>query len=113
MTTNQYPANGKTRDGAKVTKSGLFKDYNKTAAETQRELFLDHLNTFGSISTLEAREMGILSPNSVVYRLRRKGHRIVSEKVIEAGHRVANYRFMTLEEIEKEKKEAAYENAGH
>ncbi len=93
---------GRTKDGDKVKSSRLFEDYNKNVAEKQREMLLNHLNIHGCVSTLEAREMGILSPNSVVYRLRARGYRIKTVKVIEDGHRIAKYRFMTKEEIEAE-----------
>lgn len=108
MTTKRSPALAeRTKDGDKVRHDRLFSDYNKTTAEKQRETFLRHLNTHGSISTIEAREMGILSPNSVVYRLRARGYRIKTAKAVEDGHRIAMYRFMTPEEIEAEDKEGA------
>ncbi len=93
---------GNTIDGANVKETHLFEDYNEVAAEQQRETFLKHLEEFGSISTIEARELGILSPNSVVHRLRKGGYRIKTDKVVEDGHRVARYRFMTAEEIKEE-----------
>ncbi len=110
MQTIQNPATGKTIDGAKVTTSRMFDNYSREAAEGQRKALLSHLNTYGRITTMEAREMGILSPNGVIYRLRKRGHRIKTERVKVDGHRVASYRLMTPEEIAAEE-EKCHERA--
>lgn len=48
-------------------------------ASKQAERLLVYLQKYGSISTLEAREIGIMHPSGRIMDLRRKGHDITTE----------------------------------
>ncbi len=53
-----------------------------SAAEVQRLAILDRLQ-YGPITTLQAREMGIMHPAARCMELRRQGHGIVTEWTLE------------------------------
>lgn len=66
-----------------------------STAAAQRHLILEHLK-HGTMSTLQARSMGIMHPGMRVCELRKQGHEIVTEWANEycpGGilHRVARY----------------------
>lgn len=46
----------------------------------QKEIILNHLKTYGRISTIEAYQMFILSPAARILELREDGHNIVTQK---------------------------------
>lgn len=48
---------------------------------TQKDMVLDYINEFGSITPMDAfRDLGITRLAAVVYRLRREGHDIHKER---------------------------------
>lgn len=53
--------------------------FNFEAAAAQRDKLLAHLKV-KDISTVEARNMGIMSPAARILELRRKGYRITTDK---------------------------------
>ncbi|MDD2465465.1 MAG: helix-turn-helix domain-containing protein [Desulfobulbus sp.] len=64
-------------------------------ASAQRQRILEHLK-HASLTTLEARSLGIMHPGMRVCELRKLGHQITTEKVNEycpggVRHRVARY----------------------
>lgn len=66
-----------------------------TSAAAQRLAILERLQC-GPITTLQAREMGIMHPAARCMELRRQGHGIVTEWTLEycpggVRHRVAKY----------------------
>lgn len=73
----------------------------QSAAEAQRRIILEHLK-HDALTTLQAREKGIMHPAARCLELRRQGHQIITEWAREycAGgvlHRVARYRLQAEE----------------
>lgn len=69
---------------------------NFSTASTDRVTILNHLQDNGSITTLEARAMGIMSPAPRVQELRESSHKIITHwttTIDSAGrkHREAKY----------------------
>jgi len=67
-----------------------------TTAAAQRRRILEHLK-YDTLTTLQARSMGIMHPGMRVFELRKQGYRIITETVNEycpggVRHRVARYR---------------------
>lgn len=65
-------------------------------ASAQRRRILEHLQ-YDTLTTLQARSIGIMHPGMRVCELRKQGHRITTETVNEycpggVRHRVARYR---------------------
>lgn len=74
-----------------------------TAAAAQRQRILEHLQR-GTLSTLQARSVGIMHPAARCMELRKQGHQIVTEKVDECcpggvRHRVARYRLQPTRQM--------------
>jgi hypothetical protein len=55
----------------------------------QQQTILAHLRSHHSITTLEAREMFIMSPASRIMELKKQGHNIVTHRI--GKNRIAKY----------------------
>lgn len=69
--------------------------HRSNSTEAQRQRILEHLKC-GSITTLQARSLGIMHPGMRVCELRRQGYDIVTEMAVEycpggVLHRIAKY----------------------
>lgn len=69
-----------------------------TARYNQRMAILKHLKRYGSISTLQARQAGIMSPASRIKELREAGHIIKTVQDFESMNGMATYYLIKLAE---------------
>lgn len=79
-----------------IARLGVRYTENNTAAAAQRRRILEHLK-HDTLTTLQARSIGIMHPAARCMELRKLGHQIVTERVNEycpggVRHRVARYR---------------------
>ncbi len=78
---------------------------NSTSTESQRQAILERLQSFGSMTTLYAREvLGIMSPAPRVQELRENGHHIATHWTYEtdvsgANHRQGKYVLLPRQEV--------------
>lgn len=69
----------------------------------QRMAILKHLKRYGSISTLQARQAGIMSPASRIKELREAGHIIKTVQDFESMNGMATYYLIKLAEPKQNK----------
>lgn len=77
-----------------LSKSNGLKNHDNSL-EAQRSRVLQHLRTGRSLTTLEARELGIMHPAGRIMELRKRGYSIITYwTIVEAArskHRIGKY----------------------